>query len=101
MGMSIDKSITLLTDYLEWQKLHGMDGTGIDEATRNLIDVARKYQMMQADYNARLKDDMVAMLTDIQLEIEESENCGKAFHLGLQMASNIIQQKINSLKEKS
>jgi len=40
----------------------------------------------------------VAMLTDIQLEIEECEDCGRAFHLGLQMASNIIQQKINKLK---
>ncbi len=47
MGMTIDKSITLLTDYLEWQKLHEMDGTGIDEATRNLIDVAKKYQKIQ------------------------------------------------------
>ena len=53
----------------------------------------------KAEYEARLKADMVAMLTEIQLEIEESENCGKAFHLGLQMASNIIQQKINVLKE--
>ena len=51
-------------------------------------------------YEARLKADMVAMLTDIQLEIEESENCGKAFHLGLQMANNIIQQKINELEGK-
>ena len=49
-------------------------------------------------YKARLEADMVAILTEIQLEIEESENCGKAFHLGLQMASNIIQQKINELK---
>lgn len=47
------------------------------------------------------KDEVIQMLTDIQLEIEESENCGKAFHLGLQMASNIIQQKINALKENS
>lgn len=47
MEMTIDKSINLLTDYLEWQKLHGMDGTGIDEATRNLIDVAKKYQKIE------------------------------------------------------
>lgn len=45
--MSIDKSITLLTDYLERQKLHEMDETGVDEATRNLIDVAKKYQKIQ------------------------------------------------------
>ena len=50
-------------------------------------------------YENRLKADMVAMLTEIQVEIEESENCGKAFHLGLQMASNIIQQKIDALRK--
>lgn len=61
----------------------------------------KQYQMLKLDYNARLKDDMASMLTEIQLEIEESENCGKAFHLGLQMASNIIQQKINELETKS
>ena len=53
----------------------------------------------KADYEARLKADLKAILGELQLEIEESENCGKAFHLGLQMASNIIQQKINALKE--
>ena len=63
-----------------------------------VIQLTKERQMLECDYNVRLKADMVAMLTEIQLEIEESENCGKAFHLGLQMASNIIQQKINELK---
>ncbi len=57
------------------------------------------YDSFKKEYENRLKADVVAMLTDLQLEIEESENCGRAFHLGLQMASNIIQKKINSLKE--
>lgn len=35
------------------------------------IDTMRKYQKIQADYNARLKADLVAILTEIQLEIEE------------------------------
>lgn len=56
---------------------------------------------LKDQYEARLKADMVAILTELQLEIEESENCGKAFHLGLQMASNIIQQKINALEEQT
>ena len=56
------------------------------------------YQIMYEGGEIFTKADLVAMLTEIQLEIEESENCGKAFHLGLQMASNIIQQKINELK---
>lgn len=65
---------------------------------RQILRYLTEYRLMQAKYVERLKADMVAMLTEIQLEIEESENCGKAFHLGLQMASNIIQQKINALK---
>lgn len=51
----------------------------------------------KADYENRLKADLKAILVELQLKIEESENCGKAFHLGLQMAGNIIQQKINEL----
>lgn len=58
------------------------------------------YDKLKSDYEARLKDNMVAMLTEIQLEIEECEDCGRAFHLGLQMASNIIQQKISLLRSK-
>ena len=93
MGRLID--IDVLFDYF------GNDA--IDKTTRSNIEyfVSEKGTVKaipKADYEARLKADMVAMLTDIQLDIEESENCGKAFHLGLQMASNIIQQKINELK---
>ena len=74
-------------DYpLDWQIV--LDGA---------IDTMRKYQQLQADYENRLKADLKAILVELQMEIEESENCGKAFHLGLQMASNIIQQKINEL----
>ena len=99
MGMTIENSIRLLEDYLEWQKLHKMDGTGIDEATRNLIDVARKYQMMQADYNARLKADMVAALKELQLEIKEIETGGDAWELAIKDDCNaVIQKKIDALE---
>lgn len=108
MGMLIDESITLLEDYLEWQKLHEMDGNGVDEATRNLIDAARKYQMMQADYENRLKADFVAMLTDMQLEFEEELNCGAYCDECHKSCEDIpaiwfldfIQEKINALKGK-
>ena len=43
------------------------------EALQIAKDTLRKYQMMQADYETRLKADMVAMLTEIQLEMEEYE----------------------------
>lgn len=58
-----------------------------------------KYDLMYEGVKVYTEDEVIAMITEIQLEIEESENCGKAFHLGLQMASNIIQQKITSLQE--
>jgi len=47
-------------------------------------------------YEARLKADMVAMLTELQLEIEELDtpNNGSAY----MDCSEIIQQKIDSLK---
>ncbi|MBR4377304.1 MAG: hypothetical protein IKP50_00240 [Bacilli bacterium] len=56
-------------------------------------------------YEARLKADMVAMLTEIQLEIEdtgayEQEVNGKTEYLkGINYAYSVIQQKINELKE--
>lgn len=56
MGMTIDNSIAILVDYLEWQKLNKMDGTGIDEATRNLIGVARKFQKIEEIYKNEYKN---------------------------------------------
>ena len=55
----------------------------------------------KADYEARLKADMVAMLTEIQLEIEELKkepaHCHH-FERGIRYSSEIIQQKIDKLK---
>ena len=102
MGMTIDKaikeieSITVVTD--EKQAL----------AFALAVHTMKKYQMMQADYENRLKADMVAMLTELQLEIEEMENpyttrvsgCAQGgFERGARESQNLIQQKINSLKE--
>ena len=66
--------------------------TSLSEA----IDTMRKYQMFQAKYVERLKADMVAMLTELQLEIEELDtpNNSDAY----MTCSEIIQQKINALK---
>ena len=66
----------------------------IDEEVKNIKDqlaeVSAKYRMMQADYNARLKADMMAMLTEILLEIEQC---------GVEDSHWIIKEKINALKE--
>ena len=63
----------------------------------------------KADYENRLKADMVAMLTEIQLEIEEEAfnmidlayipNTDSANVILMDDLNKIIQQKINSLKE--
>lgn len=59
----------------------------------------------KADYEQRLKADMVAMLTDIRLEIEEKFN-DRPFSYNHHQRTEfyrdideVIQQKINSLEE--
>lgn len=86
-----------LHDYQEWGEVLELEET-IKYAISSL-KTDLKYDLMYEGEDVYTKADMIAMLKEIQLEIEESENCGKAFHLGLQMASNIIQQKIDKLKE--
>lgn len=78
-------------------------GDCLDEA----IDTMRKYQMFQTKYIKRLKADMVAMLTEIQIEFDEKywrDTQGyiirrNGFNSGIEICIDIIQQKINSLKE--
>lgn len=54
-------------------------------------------------YEARLKADMVAMLTELQTEVEkivkEEELIDKKWANGLHYSEKIIQQKIDKLKE--
>ena len=61
-----------------------------------------KGSILKADYEARLKADMVAMLTEIQLEIEELEvpllYLAEDYEGGVLDCKKIIQQKINALK---
>lgn len=51
----------------------------------------------KADYENRLKADMVAMLTELQLEIDEIDNAQDSSS-ALDDCKDIIQQKINVLK---
>ena len=71
-------------------------GRLIQDTMKYAIDCIIKYQQMQSNYENRLKADMVAMLTEIQLEIEELDtpNNSDAY----MTCSDIIQQKINSLQ---
>lgn len=101
--MTIDEAISHLNTYSSTMGSGQTTQEQHEDAKRVAIDTMRKYQKMQADYEARLKADMVAILTEIQLEIKKQkyrelteDECG--FKFGISTASNIVQQKINSLK---
>ena len=133
MGMTIEDCIHKLDFFIgAYQKLIDENvangevvGTGVrgtwtastplNKAYSNMIealqiakDTLRKHQMMQADYENRLKADMVAMLTEIQLEIKELWDnrydvwLDNQYYIGksdtLEEVDEVIQQKINALK---
>ena len=93
MGISIDNIIKELLINKE-DDTYVLGNETIDFAVYTM----RKYQLMQADYEARLKADLAAMLTEIQLEIEELDPFGDEWSDSLDACSDIIQQKINALK---
>lgn len=115
MGMSIDEAENYLIALKHCETCEATDTNickscpdyrrGSSAKCYDAIDVAkdtmRKYQQLQADYENRLKADMVAMLTEIQLEIEELKNapaCCHHFVRGICRSSEVIQQKIDALK---
>ena len=59
----------------------------------------------KADYEARLKADMVAMLEDLDLRLAEQYNENKyvlhndSYNVGIEQAQSLIQERINALKE--
>jgi len=83
------------------------------DACEGAIDTMRKYQQLQADYEARLKADMVAMLEGIRFLAEENiENIYKkdednilmlaqhnAFADCFAQYNSLIEDKIDALKE--
>ena len=97
MGMTIDEamkeieSITVVTD--EKQAL----------AFALAVHTMKKYQTLQADYEARLKADLVAMLEDLRLAIEELDypkDCDYACNGCLYWGDvdKLIDEKINALR---
>jgi Zn ribbon nucleic-acid-binding protein len=107
MEMTIDDADTILScERLDSSMGCGASDEDIDEALGVAIETMRKYQQLQADYENRLKADMVAMLTELQMEIEECVDGGEGspeFEQGVTTARvqvvEIIQEKINELKE--
>jgi hypothetical protein len=104
MGMTIEEimyRLQAMTTMCTFQDAVGHDLSQkeiklYNQAKDQAIDTMRKYKQLQADYEARLKADMVAMLTEIQLEIEELDTANNNW--SYMNCSDIIQQKINALK---
>jgi len=73
----------------------------LNDWVQEVVDKAPTVEAVPKDqYEARLKADMVAMLTELQLEMEELEeeaDIGKVVMIGAM--DRLIQEKINSLKE--
>jgi hypothetical protein len=78
-----------------------------EDLSRILADVPTVEAIPKADYENRLKADMVAMLTELQTEIEEIEIGNNVpfgfkhvnkFYEGVSASSKVIQEKIDSLK---
>lgn len=82
---------------------------GTKNVSNNVLAIVREDYIHKADYEARLKADLVAMLEEIQLELDEMKitkvrSAGFApyskdpFRRGVNCSKEIIQQKIDSLK---
>jgi len=84
----------------EWTKgihyglLHGVD---------NILDDVKPVEAIpKADYESRLKADMVAMLEDLDLLVDEFDSgWGLDGYIEKIDVHRIIQQKINTLKEQT
>ena len=72
------------------------------EVVDGALNIMCKYQQLQTEYENRLKADLVAMLEELQEEIEKLKNepaCCHHFVRGIRRSSEVIQQKIDKLKE--
>lgn len=94
MGRLIEVDVDKLKDLLNDNKI---------ELTNNVISIVRENYIPKDQYETRLKADMVAILVELQLEIEEwsiPENAqNKNRMVYMKRVDEIIQQKINALKE--
>lgn len=106
MGRLIDTSnIRVKPQYI--QDVMGIAMIRCEDLSRILADVPTVEAIPKADYENRLKADMVAMLTEIQLEIEELYPKARrtyrdgltSYCEGVDDSRELIQQKIDALKD--
>ena len=96
--------------YAKTYVLYGVDitkawTTAVQQASaleRVKLDAFKEaYDSFKKDYENRLKEDLAAMLTEVQLEIEELDPSGDEWSDSLDACNDIIQQKIDALKSES
>ena len=91
MGMTID-------EFEEYAKAHDCV-IFTRQQYEHVIDVFNNYELLLLDYYGRLKVDMVAMLTEIQSEIKESDSRAGYAGNGMPTFSTdyIRKKKVNEL----
>ena len=103
MGITIEQAIMRYKNNAEFERVH--DSLQGYLEFKQLAEWLEQYQKLKAEYEARLKADMVAMLTDIQLEIEELDlkdfvpDYQKGADETREYVADLLQQKIDALKE--
>ena len=106
MGRLIDADI-FYDNIVEGTDLGAEDN--VDEALKRYLDLEPTVEAIpKDDYENRLKADMVAMLTELQLEIEELDSRAgysgdgmptfSTDYIRKKKVNELIQQKINALK---
>lgn len=91
-------------------KFYEIDGVAICEESFKKMKLLEDVAIPKADYEARLKADMIAILTEIKLKIAEKSYCDTTIIgnyedevrinlVELDDVNDIIQQKINALTE--
>lgn len=69
------------------------------EMENQALCIMNAYEKIRNDYDTRLKADLVAILKELQLEIEEMDpGCGWEGYRPTSQIIGAIQQKINALK---
>ena len=81
---------------------------GTKDVGNNVLAIVREDYIHKADYEKRLKADLVAMLVDLQLEIEELDSRAgyggdgmptfSTDYIRKKKVNELVQQKINKLK---
>jgi len=109
MGRLIDEDV--LIDSIPDLNVFEQEDFGTPDMIRLIEDAPTVEAIPKADYENRLKADLVAILTELQLKIEEIKpleptddedwqyGCFHGLELMQDKCLKLIQQKINSLKE--